>query len=82
MLTGDFARDAILVRAEQITKHEVHHCNLIFLAVCNVDFAPHTDTGSGGEAVCTLFSSAATEDMPADSGEQGTVPGSSAEEGS
>ena len=40
-----------------------------------------TDTDSGREAVSTLFCPEAAEELSADTGEQGGVPGSVAEEG-
>ena len=74
VLTGDFARDAILVRAEQIAKHEVEHTHRECVMLL-------TDTDSGREAVSTLFCPEAAEELSADTGEQGGVPGSVAEEG-
>jgi len=87
ILSGEFAEEAILVKAEQLTRHEVSNKSIScvhvpFLKKPNLSSLVSSDTSTGRAAICRVLPAAEVEGMSTGPGEPGATRGSAAEEGS
>ena len=85
MLSGDFAYDAILLKVEQLVKHEVCSNQLgsiLFNSSLIIYFLLVEDSGTCRKADCSLLSPEETQVHQASFGEQRVAPWLGAKEGS
>jgi len=87
ILSGEFAEEAILVKAEQLTRHEVSNKSIScvhvpFLKKPNLSSLVSSDTSTGRATICRVLPPAEVKGVSTGPGEPGATHGSAAEEGS